>query len=253
MEKLEAGEIEYEMAEEFLTVLKKEFGKGEEEAVKVVELRKLEQEGRTIEEFVQEFKRAARGSRYEGRPLVEEFKRGINEGIRRKLIEIENLPASIEQWYKRTMALDKNWRESRREEERLKSKKETMGGALKQEQKQIMLQPLVWQRRQQLPQQAPTGPAPMEGIERMNIVVVREQRQGQGVGAPPRRDPYAMEIDRERNCYVYGGFGHMACHCRNKERGRAIEGRRVEYRGRFEGNIEQIRHLKEVENLEALN
>jgi len=34
-----------------------------------------------MEEFVQIFKRIARGSRYEGRPLVEEFKRGINGGI----------------------------------------------------------------------------------------------------------------------------------------------------------------------------
>jgi len=38
--------------------------------------------------------------------------------------------------------------------------------------------------------------------------------------------------------------------CRN--RGRII--RRVEIdRGKFEGNIEQIGHLKEVENLKALN
>ena len=33
-----------------------------------------------------------------------------------------------------------------------------------------------------------------------------------------------------------------------------MEGRKVEYEGgRFEGNIKQIGHLKEVENLEALN
>jgi len=69
----------------------------------------------------------------------------------------------------------------------------------------------------------------------------------------PRRDPYAMEVDQGRNCYACGGFGYMACHCRNRERGRAIEGRRVEYGGRFESNIKQIGHLKEVENLEALN
>ena len=48
---------------------------------------------------------------------------------------MENPPASIEQWYKRAMTLDRNWRESRREKERLKSKKEMMGGAPKQEQK----------------------------------------------------------------------------------------------------------------------
>jgi len=136
LEELESGEMEYEIAEEFLMMLKKEFGGGEEEAVKVAELRKLEQGGKSMEEFVQEFKRTARGSGYEGRPLIEEFKRGINGGIRRKLMEAENLPASIEQWYKRAMALDRNWRESRREEERLRGKKEGGGGAPKQEQRQ---------------------------------------------------------------------------------------------------------------------
>jgi len=45
------------------------------------------------------------------------------------------------------MALDRNWRESKRKEERLREKKETRGGAPKQEQRQIMPQSLVWQRR----------------------------------------------------------------------------------------------------------
>ena len=90
----------------------------------------------------------------------------------------------------------------------------------------------------------------MEGIERTNAVVIRGQGQGQNTGSPPRRDPFAIEVDRGRNCFACGGFGHMACHCRN--RGRVM--RRVEIEeGRFEGNIEQIGHLKEVENLEALN
>ena len=108
MEELEAGEMEYETVEEFLIALKKEFSGGEEKSVKVAELRKLEQEGRTMEEFVQEFKRAVKESGYKGRLLIEVFKRGINGGIRRKLIEAENPPASIEQWYKRAMALDRN-------------------------------------------------------------------------------------------------------------------------------------------------
>ena len=131
MEELENGEMEYESIEEFFTSLKREFGRGEEESVKVAELRKMKQGRKTMEKFIQEFKRAARGSRYEGRPLVEEFKRGMNGGIRRKLMEAENLLVSIEQWYKRVTALDRNWRESRREEEQLR-KKEVEGG--KQEQ-----------------------------------------------------------------------------------------------------------------------
>jgi len=47
----------------------------------------------------------------------------------------------------------------------------------------------VWQRRQSLPQQTTMGPAPMEGIERTNAVVVRGM--GQGAEIPPRWDPYA--------------------------------------------------------------
>jgi len=72
-----------------------------------------------MEEFIQEFKRVARESRYEGWPLMEEFKRGMNRGILRKLMESENPLTSIEQWYRRATALDRNWRKSRREEERL--------------------------------------------------------------------------------------------------------------------------------------
>ena len=64
--------------------------------------------------------------------MVEEFKRGMNGRIRRKLMEMENLPVSIEQWYRRATALDRNWKESRREKERLR-KKEVGGRGQKQE------------------------------------------------------------------------------------------------------------------------
>ena len=52
MEELELGEVEYESVEEFLTSLKRKFGEGEKESVKAAELRKLEQGGKTMEEFV---------------------------------------------------------------------------------------------------------------------------------------------------------------------------------------------------------
>ena len=92
----------------------------------------------------------------------------------------------------------------------------------------------------------------MEGVERTNVVVVRRAGAGvgQSMGAPSRRDPFAIEVDHRRNCYACGGFGHMAHNCRNS--GRVM--RRVEIgEGKFEGNIEQIGHLKGVENLEALD
>jgi len=253
IDELESGEAEYESVEEFLTCLRKEFGGGEEESVKAAELRKMEQGGKTMEEFIQEFKRAARGSGYEGRPLVEEFKRGMNGGIRRKLMEAENPPTSIEQWYRRATALDRNWRESRRKEERLRKKKG--GGVQKQEQRTSLPRPLVWQRRQPLPQQVTMGPAPMEGVERTNAVVLRGQETGQGAGILPRWDPFAMEVDRGRNCFACGGFGHMAHHCRNwGMRGRVAENRRVEYgRGQIEEIMNFANNLKVGEDLELLN
>ena len=100
-------------------------------------------------------------------------------------------------------------------------------------------------------QQATTGPAPMKGVERTNAVVMR----GQGAGVPQRRDPFAMDIDRGRNCFACRGFGHMARHCRNRgQRGRVVDNRRVEYGGgRFEEIFNLSDNLKEGENLELLN
>ena len=42
-------------------------------------------------------------------------------------MEAENQPGAIEQWFKRAIILDHNWRESRREEEWLRRKKEING------------------------------------------------------------------------------------------------------------------------------
>ena len=90
-------------------------------------------------------------------------------------------------------------------------------------------------------------------LEMLTSMVMRGQ--GQGTGIPPRRDPFAMDIDRGRNCYACGGLRHMARNCRNRGmRGRVGDNRRVEYGG---GRIEEIvnlaDNLKEGENLELLN
>ena len=56
--------------------LRKKFGEGNKKSVRVAELKRVEQEGRTIEEFVQEFRKIAKESGYERRVLVKEFKKG---------------------------------------------------------------------------------------------------------------------------------------------------------------------------------
>jgi len=77
-----------------------------------------------VDEYVQEFKRAARGSGYEGRALVEEFKRGLSRTIKRRLAEVEAPPTTITQWQERAVQLDHNMRQSRTEEKILENREE---------------------------------------------------------------------------------------------------------------------------------
>lgn len=68
LEDLELENLEYEIVEKFLMNLKKEFREEDEEAVKIVELKRLEQRSKIIKEFVQKFRRVVRESKYEKRP-----------------------------------------------------------------------------------------------------------------------------------------------------------------------------------------
>ena len=77
--------------------IRKEFEGGNKETIKVVVLKRLEQGERMMEEFVQEFRRAVRGSRYKGRLQVEEFKRRMNGAICYRIMEAEQQPTLIEQ------------------------------------------------------------------------------------------------------------------------------------------------------------
>jgi len=113
LDKLAKGESEVESAEQLFTKIRNDFGETSEEKRKIEQLRTIEQGGRTCDEYVQEFKKVTRGSGYEGQPLIEEFKRGLNGAIRRKLAEAEELPTTIGEWQERAVRLDRNQRQSR--------------------------------------------------------------------------------------------------------------------------------------------
>jgi len=97
MENLESRSLSYPMVGEFLLDLKEEFDRRDNETMKMAKLKKVEQESKTIEEFIQEFRRAVRESGYERQPLIEEFKREINKVIRKKLIEAKRSLRIIDQ------------------------------------------------------------------------------------------------------------------------------------------------------------
>jgi len=74
LDKLAKGKSEVELAEQLFTKIRNNFGETSEEEKKIEQLRTIEQGGRTCDKYVQEFKKVARGSGYEGRPLIKEFK-----------------------------------------------------------------------------------------------------------------------------------------------------------------------------------
>ena len=95
MDELAKGESEVESVEQLFMKIRNDFGETSEEERKIEQLRTIEQGERTCDEYVQEFKKVARESGYEGRPLIEEFKRGLNGVIRRKLAEAKKPPTTI--------------------------------------------------------------------------------------------------------------------------------------------------------------
>jgi len=108
LDELAKGKSEVESVEQLFTKIRNDFGEISEEKRKIEQLRTIEQEGRTCDKYMQEFKKVARGSSYEGRPLIKEFKRGLNRSIRRKLTEAEELPTTIGEWQERVVRLDRN-------------------------------------------------------------------------------------------------------------------------------------------------
>ncbi|XP_006462520.1 hypothetical protein AGABI2DRAFT_144085 [Agaricus bisporus var. bisporus H97] len=118
MEMIENGEQEAPAyTEELFDSLRNNFGDADEESTAVGKLRLIEQGSKSAEEHVQEFKRIARDSGYEGRALIEEFKRSLSGRIRKALMESENPPTTIRSWYERSMKLDRQWRQAKAEED----------------------------------------------------------------------------------------------------------------------------------------
>jgi len=204
LDEITKGTLLVTTVEELFTKIRQEFGEFDEKSRKVDKLRALEQGGKTVDEYVQEFRRAARGSGYEERALVEEFKRGLNGAIRRRLAEAETPPTTITQWQERAVQLDRNIRQSRVEERVLGKGGNAARPAMENAQQPEGQWP-SWNngtfRRGWVPRggwQSQRGPMPrLTGEERGPGAMAVDR--GQGVGS--------------RRCFNCGGFGHMAQNC----------------------------------------
>jgi len=213
LDKLAKGESEVESVEQLFAKIRHNFGETSEEKRKIEQLRTIEQGGRTCNEYMQEFKKIARGNGYERRPLIKEFKRGLNRAIRRKLAEAEELPTTIGEWQERMVRLDRNQRQSKAEE-RVLGRNTARPGENAQ----------------------PRGGGSYGG--RGGQITWRTEggyREGGGVNmsnrggaqGSPRRDPNAMDIDKgrggDRTCYMCGKWGYMAKNCWKRHKGRIVE------------------------------
>jgi len=213
LDKLAKGESEMESVEQLFAKIRNDFGETLEEERKIEQLRTIEQGGRICDEYVQEFKKIARGSSYKGRPLIKEFKRGLNGAIRRKLAEAEEPPTTIGEWQERAVRLDRNQRQSRAEERVLGRNMAHPGGNA---------QPRgggsYGEREEQITWRTGEGYRGGGGGNMSN-------RGGAQTG--PRRDPNAMDVDRgrggDRTCYVCRKWGHMAKNCWERHRRRVVE------------------------------
>jgi len=213
LDELTKGESEVKSAEQLFTKIRNNFGETSEEERKIEQLRTIEQEGRTCDEYVQEFKKVARGSGYERRPLIKEFKRGLNGSIRRKLAEAEEPLTTIGEWQERVVRLDRNQRQSRIEERTLGRNAACPGGNMQPRERES-----YGGRGGQITWRTEGGYREEGGGNTFN-------RGGTQVG--PRRDLNTMDIDRgrggDRTCYVCGKWGHMAKNCWKRHKGRVVE------------------------------
>ena len=55
----------------------------------------------------------------------------------------------------------------------------------------------------------------MKEVERTNVTMVNLQQQQ--IKFVSQHNIYIMDVDRRRNCYSCGGFGHIARNYRNRE------------------------------------
>jgi len=214
LDELAKGESKVESAEQLFTKIRDNFGETSEEERKIEQLRTIEQGKRTYNEYMQEFKKVTRRSSYEGRPLIEEFKRGLNRSIRRKLAEAEEPPTTIGEWQERAVRLDRNQRQSRIEERMLGRNAACPGGNAQprgEESYRGRGGQITWR----------TGGEYRGGGGGGNT----SNRGGAQMG--PRRDPNTIDIDRgrggDRMCYIYGKWGHMAKNCWKRHKGRVVE------------------------------
>jgi len=173
-----------------------------------LKIRTMMQGDKPADEHVQEFEKAATEAEYEGKPLITEFKRSLNVGLRRRLMELDPLPQTIGKWYEVAIKFDHQWRVAKAEEAFYGK-----ANAAKKPSFQFTLP------KQELAKEwKPWQPSQWQQGNR-NQAQFNQQHQ---YTPPTPKDPNAMDVDRNRQqrpsikCFKCNKMGHMAQDCKTQ-------------------------------------
>ena len=204
----------------------------------------MQQGDKPADEHVQDFEKAMLEAGYDGYPLVVEFKRSLNQGLRRCLTELHPGPVTIEQWYDEAIRTDRQWRIAKAEE----------AFYSKVNQSASRNPPAQTQR------SSSSSSAPPRQTFR-NPLQPYWQQQQQNQQASSLRDPNVMDVDRNRaqrppvKCYNCNKEGHMARDCKSQRSIRVMMQKEIrdacEYSDKQEAAAKDAKEIKKKEDFPA--
>ncbi|KAF8690356.1 hypothetical protein AX14_002978 [Amanita brunnescens Koide BX004] len=215
------NEFAEEMRQYFLTT--------ETRAEAVKKLRELKQGEKTIEEFIIEFKGWAQLAGFDRIALVDQFKRGINVNLGRRIIELGSPgdgtdPTHLQRWYDRATELERQKRDS----DQYYGKRESFQQKKKK-----------WN----------------EAKKRTEASTSTEKSKA-GIISVKVKDENAMDVDTTKTttrpppiCYSCGKKGHIARNCKGKETVRSMNVTEFFETMTEEEKSEMKKNLDFVENL----
>ena len=211
MARVRAGVKQFQNVNDLMNEIEAKFGEEDKRTTMSLKIRTMLQGEKHVDEHVQEFQRAALEAGYDGYPLVVEFKRSLNAGLRRQLQNLRPQPVTINQWYNEAITVDRQWRVAKVEEAFYTK---ANGLATKKE---------ADKPKETRPNQPRQNNGQYQRAWQPRTFQLRPPAAGSNQGnATGQKDPNAMVIDRVNwgkcppiKCYNCQGTGHMARDCTN--------------------------------------